>query len=99
MQRPGEIRGLRWCEVNPDRLTLVDAKTGPRHVLLGEVARELPNSLAETASVEWVFPGKSGDEPLTKGDLYWFWIGRGMPPELWRMRGCMTDAIRMRLLR
>ena len=72
--RPGEIRRLRWCEVKPDRLTLIDAKTGPRHVLLGEAARELLDSLAETASGEWVFPGKSGDEPLGENDLYWFWI-------------------------
>ena len=45
--RPGEIRGLRWSEVKPDRLKLTDAKTGPRHVLLGEAARELLASLAE----------------------------------------------------
>jgi len=55
-------------------LALIDAKTGPRHVLLGEPARELLANLAETASGDWVFPGKSGDEPLTKGDLYSFWI-------------------------
>ena len=36
--RPGEIRRLRRCEVKPDRLTLIDAKTGPRHILLGEAA-------------------------------------------------------------
>ena len=72
--RPGEIRRLRWCEVKPDRLALIDGKTGPRHVLLGEAARELLDGLAETASGEWVFPGKSGGEPLTKGDLYSFWI-------------------------
>ena len=72
--RPGEIRCLRWCEVKPDRLALIDAKTGPRHVLLGEAARELLHGLAENASGEWVLPGKSGGEPLTKGDLYSFWI-------------------------
>ena len=72
--RPGEIRCLRWCEVKPDQLTLIDAKTGPRHVLLGESARELLAGLAESASGEWVFLGKSGDEALTKGDLYSFWI-------------------------
>jgi len=55
-------------------LTLIDAKTGPRHVLLGEAARELLASIAETASGEWVFPGKSGDEQLGENDLYWFWI-------------------------
>ena len=72
--RPGEIRRLRWCEVKPDRLTLIDAKTGPRHVLLGEAARELLHDLAEKASGEWVFPGNDRDEPLNKNDLYQFWI-------------------------
>ncbi|MXW90375.1 MAG: tyrosine-type recombinase/integrase, partial [Rhodospirillaceae bacterium] len=72
--RPGEIRCLRWCEVKPDRLTLTDAKTGPRHVLLGEAARALLDGLADTASGEWVFPGRSEDEPLNKNDLWTFWI-------------------------
>ena len=73
--RPGEIRRLRWCEVKPDRLTLTDAKTGPRHVLLGEAARELLACLAETESGEWVFPGKGVDEALGENELYWFWRG------------------------
>ena len=71
--RPGEIRRLRWCEVKPDRLTLIDAKTGPRHVLLGEAARELLDSLAETASGEWVFPATRRDGPLTSNELHYFW--------------------------
>ncbi len=60
-------------EVKPDRLALIDAKTGPRHVLLGEAARDLLDSLADSASGEWVFPGESGDGPMTEGALYWFW--------------------------
>ncbi len=72
--RPGEIRCLRWCEIKPDRLTLMDAKTGSRHVLLGEAARELLIGLAETATGAWVFPGRSEDEPLNKHDLYGFWL-------------------------
>ena len=72
--RPGEIRCLRWCEVKSDRLTRIDAKTGPKHVLLGDAARELLDGLAETMCGEWVFPSENGDEPLTKGDLYSFWI-------------------------
>ena len=32
------------------------------------------DGLAETARGEWVFRGMSGDEPLSKGDLYSFWI-------------------------
>ena len=71
--RPGEIRCLRWSEVKADRLTLSDSKTGPRHVLLGEAARELLAGLAETATGEWVFPGENGDEPLDKNDLWKFW--------------------------
>ena len=73
--RPGEIRRLRWSEVKADRLTLSDAKTGPRHVLLGEAARELLDGLAETASGEWVFPGEDADGPLGVNRLYWFWRG------------------------
>ena len=38
---PGEIRCLRWCEAKADTLTLSRAKTGSRHVLLGESARDL----------------------------------------------------------
>ncbi|MDE0147261.1 MAG: tyrosine-type recombinase/integrase [Rhodospirillaceae bacterium] len=72
--RPGEIRRLRWSEVKPDRLTLIDAKTGPRHVLLGDSARELLASIAETATGEWVFPASRRDGPLSKHDLHYFWI-------------------------
>ena len=71
--RPGEIRCLRWREVKPDRLTLIDAKTGPRHVLLGEAARELLDGLTETASGEWVFPNGKGNGPLSTNDLWTFW--------------------------
>ena len=71
--RPSEIRRLCWREVNSDRLALCDAKTGPRHVLLGEAARNLLDGPAESASKEWVFPGKNGSGPLTKNALYWLW--------------------------
>ena len=53
-------------------LALIDAKTGPRHVLLGEAARELLDSLAESASGEWVYPGHKGDGPLSTDDLWRF---------------------------
>ena len=59
----------------PDRLTLSDSKTGPRHVLLGEAAPELLDGLAGSASGGWVFPGRNGDGPLDNNDLYQFWIG------------------------
>ena len=60
--RPGEIHRLRWCEVKPDRLALIDAKTGPRHVLLGEAARTLLDSLADSASGEWCSPAIPGTD-------------------------------------
>ena len=72
--RPGEIRCLRWCEVKADRLALIDAKTGPRHVLLGEAARELLDRLAMSAFGEWVFPGDKGTGSLSANDLWRFWI-------------------------
>lgn len=67
--RPREIRRLRWSEVKLDCLTLVDGKTGRRHVLLGEAAGQLLGGLADTATGEWMFPGGSEDEPLEKNDL------------------------------
>ena len=71
--RPGEIRCLRWRVVNPDRLTLIDAKTGPRHVLLGEAARELLHRLAVSACEEWVFPSDQENGTLSANDLWRFW--------------------------
>ena len=71
--KPGEIRRLRWCEVKPNWIALSDAKTEPRHVLLGETARVLLEGLAETASGEWVFPHGKGNGPLSKNDLWAFW--------------------------
>lgn len=71
--RPCEIRRLRRCEVKPDRLELTDTKTGPRCVPLSEAARKILGGLAGSASAEWVFPGKSGEEPLSENALYRFW--------------------------
>ena len=72
---PGEITPLAVVrgQAGPARADL-DAKTGPRHVLLGEAVRELLDGLAASASGEWVFPGKDRDESLNKNDLYQFWI-------------------------
>lgn len=55
-----------------DRRALIDAKTGPRHVLFGEAARELLDGLAETASGGRVFPGGKGNGPLSADDLWAF---------------------------
>ena len=71
--RPGEIRCLRWSEVKADRLILNDSKTGPRCVLLGGPAQKVLDALGGTSRGEWVFPAESGDGPMTKGALHWFW--------------------------
>ena len=70
--RPGEIRRLRWCEAKDDRLALIDAKTGPRHVQLGEAARELLRGLAETTSKEWGVPRDMENGPLSTDDPWRF---------------------------
>ena len=72
--RPGEIRRLRWREVKPDRLALIDAKTGPRHVLLGEAARELLAELTTSALGEWAFPDPSMGQPMNRNTLCHFWL-------------------------
>ncbi len=72
---PAISSGLRlgpFRAIKPDRLALIDAKTGPRHALLGEAAQELLLGLAETASGEWVFPGGERNKPLTTNELYRF---------------------------
>ena len=71
--RSGEVRRLRWRDVSRDRLVLHESKTGPRHVLLGGAARELLDSLSETAEGEWVFPGATAGRPLGEATLYLFW--------------------------
>ena len=70
-RKPGGAN--RSHEILRNMFDCASAKTGPRHVLLGESARELLNSLAETASGKWVFPSKSVGGPLGENELYWFW--------------------------
>lgn len=69
----------RWRKVKPDRLTLTDTKTGPKHVLLAEATQELLDGLAETTVGEWVFPDDKRNEPLSTDDLWRFWI-KGRDP-------------------
>ena len=93
--RPGEIRCLRWSEVKSDRLALIDAKTGPRHVLLGEAARELMDGLAETASGNGCSPARMRTDLWARATSTGSGEGRAMRRGSWRMRGCMTCATRM----
>ena len=76
--RLSEILDLTWDEIGEldedgASARLADTKTGPRHVLLGEAARALLAGLAESASGECVFPGRSGDGPLGSNELHYFW--------------------------
>ena len=50
-----------------------DAKTGPRHVLLGEAARELLDCLAEMAYRAGV-SGLQGRRTVGPNDLWGFWV-------------------------
>ena len=54
--RAGEIVGLTWGEVKPDRLCLTDAKTGPREVMCSEPVQALLDERRKTSSGSRVFP-------------------------------------------
>lgn len=57
--RFGEIAGLTWDEVLPDRLRLKDAKTGPRDVFLSKPARDILQRLKVGAGqAPHVFPSR-----------------------------------------
>ena len=60
--------------MKPDLLTRIDETTGPRQVLIGEPARELLDSLTDSAAGPWVVPGHDTDERVTHDDLYSHWI-------------------------
>ncbi|MDE0383019.1 MAG: tyrosine-type recombinase/integrase [Defluviicoccus sp.] len=53
--RRGEILGLRWSEVDDDRLMLADGKTGPRTVPLNTLARRILERQPKGESA-FVFP-------------------------------------------
>ena len=68
----GEISRSCWFQVKPDRLAVIHAKTGPRHVLLGEAARQLLDSLADATTAESVFSDHKRNEFLSESELYRF---------------------------
>ena len=45
--KSGENRCLPWNEIKTNRLALTGTKSGPRHVLVGETARELQADLSK----------------------------------------------------
>ena len=55
--RKGEVIGLRWAEVDVDRLHLHDSKVGPRTVLLNQPAREVIARQTRSGSA-FVFPSR-----------------------------------------
>ena len=70
--RGRKARHRSWTEaVHPSRVAAEEEFAGCR---LGEVARELLNGLAETASSDWVFPGDRGNGPSSTNALWVFWI-------------------------
>ena len=69
--RRGEIVGLRWSEVQEDRLVLSDSKTGPRTVPLGSQARAILDRQPRGAS-PFVFPSPLNPARPRGHDL-WLW--------------------------
>ena len=66
--RKGEIVGLRWAEVDGDRLCLRDAKTGPRTVPLSGPARAIVARQPRNGSVH-VFPATAESSRRRSADL------------------------------
>ncbi len=63
--RSGEIKNLRWDEVDLQAgvLRLNDSKTGAKTIRLGAAAVEILTGI-KREHPEWVFPGKSGKRPI-----------------------------------
>ena len=63
--RKGEIRNLRWDEIDFEAalLRLHDSKTGPKIIRPGAAAMEILSGL-ERKHPEWVFPGTRGTKPI-----------------------------------
>lgn len=74
--RRGEIIGLRWSEVQDDRLVLSESKTGPRTVPLGSQTRAILDRQPRGAS-PYVFP--SPLDPARRRDIHlplWYRVRR-----------------------
>ena len=70
--RSGEILRLRWDEVSHDRLSLKQAKTGARDVLLSEPAKRILRRLKPDRMGVYVFPSKETiSEPRRNIDAAW----------------------------
>ena len=75
--RKNEIVRLRWREVDTDRLNLIDAKTGPRPVLLNAQARTLIERQTHRPDSPWVFPSvRTPVRPQADGLPLWYSVRR-----------------------
>ncbi len=84
--RYGEIAGLTWDEVKPDRLSLIDAKTGPRDVFLSRQASVILEHLksGQTES-PFVFPSRiSRSGHVSSVDTIWARLRKtaGLPKDI-----------------
>jgi integrase len=81
--RKGEVLGLRWSEVDPERgcLRLADSKTGAKTVYLNAPALEVLAGLERRESNPYVITGGKADEPLNDLEAPWRRIrgGAGLP--------------------
>ena len=74
--RKSEILTLRWQDVHGDTLNLVDAKTGPRQVLLNALARTILERQPRSGSV-WVFPSpRDQGRPFSSELSLWYLVRR-----------------------
>lgn len=71
--RLNEILTLKWEQVDFERgvLTLREAKTGPRDVVLGRPALELLREAYAERTSEWVIPGRVPDRHLVNLSDFW----------------------------
>ena len=68
--RRGEIVGLTWSEVQPQRLHLADSKTGPKLVYLNPQAAAVLADVPRRDGCPYVFPNARGTGPRNV-DPYW----------------------------
>lgn len=85
--RSGEILRLQWENVKPDRLSLVDSKTGPRDVMLTHGAKAILRKrfAARQGRVDFVFPSPlKRDRPYQSIRHCWLGIrdAAGLPDDI-----------------
>jgi len=68
--RRGEIAGLRWSEVQPERLHLADSKTGAKLIYLNPQAAAVLAGVPRRDGCPFVFPNRRGGGPRNV-DPYW----------------------------